>query len=108
MYVNGQNISRHMIQKALDKGLGMLPINKFIDVVNFQLNQVLPLGIMWNSFQRNIPIYATDDLIKVFGYKGPLLVQKKSLLKSIKRFKLPIINFDNNEYTKNLLKQMNA
>jgi hypothetical protein len=87
-----------MIQKAINHGVGMLHINDFIKVTGFELNEILPVDTMWNTFQRGIPIYITNELIAAFGYKGELKKQKANLLKLIRKYDIPIVRLDNKNY----------
>jgi hypothetical protein len=100
LYEQGQVEHDTMIQRALDNCYEMLPIDKFMDVAGIKLSNILPFDIAWNSFRSNIPIYVTDDLIRSFGYKGELIKQKQNLLNLVKKYKIPVIQLDNDKYQK--------
>jgi hypothetical protein len=100
IYEKNQDRKEQMIQKALDKGLGMLLFSEFIKTTGFKLKEILSSDMMWNTFKRDIPIYITDELIRIFGYKGELKIQKLSLMKLIKKYDIPIIQMNNDEYNK--------
>jgi hypothetical protein len=101
LYIQKNNEKEEMLQKAIahtQSVQGVLSIREFIDKTGFKLDEIMSLDIMWNTFQKNIPIYITDDLIKMFGYKGPLIDQKKNLLKLVKKYNIPIVQLTNDEY----------
>jgi hypothetical protein len=98
MKKTNENNQKSVIQKALDRGLGMLHIDEFADVVGFKINKSLSLKMMWNTFQQNILIYITNELINLFGFKGELKQNKYSLLKLVKKYDIPVIQLTNEEY----------
>jgi len=52
-------------------------------------------------FKHNIPIYMTDDLVKVFGYKGKLRNQKVALMKLVKKYpNIRVLQLNNAQYGK--------
>ncbi len=91
---------KELIKKAMNTGYSMLTIQEFTDIVGFQLSDLLPFDLLWNSFSHGIPIYITNDLVRAFGYKGAIKTQKLSLLKLIKKYDIPIIQLSNDEYEK--------
>lgn len=97
-FKQGKQKRNDMIQKALNQSYNMLDIKQFIEVTDFKLNDILPFDLMWNSFEQDIPIYVTDDFIKIFGYKGELKTQKMAMMKLIKKYNIPIIQLKNDEY----------
>ena len=95
-----------MLKTALSYGFSKLDLREFIDVTKFHIQELLPVYLLWNSFQEDIPIYINNDLIKIFGYKGELKKQKENLLKLVNKFNIPIIKMDNDEYVKFLKMDM--
>jgi hypothetical protein len=95
--IAGINKKNAMIEKALQRST-MHNIREFIDVTGFELHEILPFDSMWNAFYADEYIYVTDDLIKAFGYKGELKTQKLSLMKLIKKYDIPTIQMNNEEY----------
>ena len=100
LFENGKKERQAMIEKAINADINMLSITKFIEVVEFKINEILPSNAMWNMFREKIPIYITDNLVRVFGYKGDLYTQKQALLKLVKKYNIPTIRLDNLEYSK--------
>ncbi len=98
LFENGKKTREEMIQAALKTSHTMLTIKQFIEVAEFKLDDVLPFDLMWNSFRDNIPIYVTNDLIRVFGYKGSFSDQKKNIMNLVKKYNIPVIQLNNNEY----------
>jgi hypothetical protein len=90
------------IQKALDASINkVLPVKEFIQITGLTLPNILPFEVMWGAFQCDQPIYLSDDLIRAFGYKGPLSSQKQSLNKIIdKHTDVKVSRLTNEEYTK--------
>ena len=99
LFENGKKTRENMIQTALKSSYTMLSIERFIEVTGFKLNNILPFNLMWNSFRDNIPIYVTNGLIKVFGYKGEIKTQKFAMMKLVKKYNIPVIQLNNEEYT---------
>jgi hypothetical protein len=87
-----------MLLTALESSEELLPIDDFVKVTKFKLNKVLPLDVMWKTFRVGVPIYLTNDLISVFGYKGEMFTQKQALMKLVKKYDIPIIQMTNEEY----------
>jgi hypothetical protein len=88
-----------MIQKALNRGGEMLCINDFVKASGFKLDEILPIDIMWNTFQRGIPIYITNELIAAFGYKGEIRKQKENVLRLVNACdNMNIVKMNNQQY----------
>jgi hypothetical protein len=100
LYNETKQAKQAMVERALrDPSLAMLHIDEFIQVTGFELfDVVLPFKIMWNSFNHNIPIYVTDDLIRIFGYKGEMWEQRKQITRHVKNYKIPVIQLNNKAY----------
>ena len=83
----------------MDSGLHViLTIKEFVEATKFKLSDVLPFDLIWGTFQRNAPIYITDDILALFGYGGLKYDQKKSLNSLIKGQKISVIRLKNIEY----------
>lgn len=108
LFQDGKQNEEKVIYDAIQASYEMLTIKQFIEVTEFRLDDILPFDLMWNSFHYNIPVYVTDDLIEVFGYKGELFKQKENIIKLVKKYNIPIIQLNNEEYKNftHLLEQM--
>jgi hypothetical protein len=98
LHIQNKNAKQVIIQKALDSSFTMLHLDEFVKRTGFKINEILPLDMMWNAFHRDIPIYITNDLISIFGYKGETFTQKQALMKLVKKYDIPIIQMTNKEY----------
>jgi hypothetical protein len=105
MYARSKEARSNTLQKALNSSYNMLPIDKFMDITGITLSNILPFELMWNSFQHNIPIYVTDELVRVFGYKGTPSKQKEQVSRLVTKYKIPIIQLSNDEYSNFLYPQ---
>ncbi len=99
LYIQKQTERDQMLQKALDSSYCMLSIRDFIQISEFKFNELVSLDTTWNAFRRDIPIYITDSLIRMFGYKGELFKQKEKLFKLINKYNVSVIQLNNKEYS---------
>jgi hypothetical protein len=99
LYNKTKQAKQAMVERALQStSLAMLHIDEFIQVTGFELFNVLPFKVMWNSFRQDIPIYITDDLVEIFGYTGDIRVQRGHIAKHVKNYGIPVIRLSNKAY----------
>jgi hypothetical protein len=99
LYNETKQAKQAMVERALrDPSLAMLHIDEFIQVIGFELSNVLPFEVMWNSFRQDIPIYVTDNLVKIFGYKGDIREQRRRIMLHVANYGIPVIQLSNKAY----------
>ena len=76
----------------------MLSIKEFIRTTEFKLSDVLPFDLIWNSVQRDAPIYITDEILAIFGYSGSKKYHKRNLNDLTKGRNISVIRLKNTEY----------
>lgn len=77
----------------------LLTLHKFMEITEQKIDRHL-VDKFYCSMRNDIPIYLDNELIKWCGYQGELKKQKENLLKLIKRYDIPIIRLNNDEYDK--------
>lgn len=95
------------IEKAIASSrLVLLSLHEFMNVTGIKMDNYL-VNKFFHSIREDIPIYLDNELIKWCGYSGELRNQKENLMNLIKKYNIPLIKFDNNEYNEfrnNMLK----
>jgi hypothetical protein len=86
------------IERALASSrLVLLSFHEFMKVTGYKMDKYL-VDKFFHSIKEDIPIYLDNELIKWCGYSGELYKQKQLLMNLIKKYNIPLIEFDNNEY----------
>ena len=86
------------IQQALDSSrLELLDFNNFLNTTGIKLNKYT-VDKFYHSIKNDVPVYLDNDLIKWCGFGGEFKRQKQSLFELIKKYNIPYLELDNDEY----------